>query len=312
MTRSKAKAEEANKSVAKRKSSSRPSVEEKQFSAKRVKDEKSSHVAPTATAVVISGAQIGNSPASGRGRRGSTDNADDGPLHEHYAFYESFRNGRLQEFRNLDDKTRSRIVRQAIQQSPHGVLNCLNSPDCTKSCKSALGAKYHLERCGNQNEQPTTSNTPDAENQSTYLQYKNKLDEWKALSMEERNKIMRKGLLAGPMPCLRATECSSTFTSFSGLRYHLEHCEKPGKVRAPGSGTALTPSDKERLGVLYDSYKGKMPEWRQLDAKERTRIVRAAMAARGALHCLGEDCDTQSSHAYGLGYHLDRCGLTDQ
>ncbi|GMT29073.1 hypothetical protein PFISCL1PPCAC_20370 [Pristionchus fissidentatus] len=171
----------------------------------------------------------------------------------------------------------------AIRAATNNELIC---PGCKKAFASHSGMVYHIQRCKESLvEWEATRDT------LTYSEVKEHPWMWVAGSKRAKDEMAAAAFkeTTDGVECVRAVSCGSTsFKDQKSLVEHLNSCCVP----------------------TYNQFRGEIEEFRVMDKKMRTTLIRFAMSANGGqLPCLS--CGKMFEHKFGLAYHLDRCGFTE-
>ncbi|MFH4978856.1 hypothetical protein AB6A40_005565 [Gnathostoma spinigerum] len=127
-----------------------------------------------------------------------------------------------------------------------------------------------------------------------YADYRDHPGDWAIIPLKEKKRLISEAAeyaKGGLLPCINP-KCR--VKSVTGeLDAHITKCCLPE----------------------YFQYMGHIKEFRKMDRKVQSRMVREGIAFLNRMPCLNRDsmkCEASYSHAHGLLYHLDRCGLRDE
>ncbi|KAF8368274.1 hypothetical protein PRIPAC_86103, partial [Pristionchus pacificus] len=163
----------------------------------------------------------------------------------------------------------------------------LRCPGCKSTFTSHTGITYHIQRC--------KESVIDWEAVHDTLEYADlQTRPWKWVNAKKKakeemaNEAVKEN--NGSVECVRFADCGvGPFSTADELMKHLNQCCVP----------------------TYNQFRGQIAEFRALEKKTKTILIRLAMNANGGqLPCL--ECGKYFNHKYGILYHLERCGFTEE
>ncbi|GMT01224.1 hypothetical protein PENTCL1PPCAC_23398, partial [Pristionchus entomophagus] len=164
--------------------------------------------------------------------------------------------------------------------------NELPCPGCNKVFTSYSGIVYHIQRC-----KESVIVWESVHDSLVYSDLKTRPWMWVNGKKKAKEDMAAAVLKESPggVPCVRAGECGADpLKSTKELMDHLNMCCVP----------------------TYNQFRGHIDEFRALGKSTKTVLVKLGMSANGGqLACLS--CGKFFTHKFGLGYHLDRCGYTE-